>query len=125
MKQKIENIKKSLSILSKMNFPLTILVVVQMLLKVLPLIEINDDMEYQIIIAKMSKKVLDLPDYIKINHIAISMTFSLLQTIANGTTEDMVDQELSYAYALSSQLTRNESNDKKAFKVLSEYNITC
>jgi len=121
--QKIENIEKSLYILSKMDFPLTILVVVQMLLKVIPRIEINDDMEYQIIIARMCEQVLKLPDYIKINHIAISMTFSLLQTIAEGITQDMVDQELSYAYALSSQLTRNESNDKKAFKVLSNYTL--
>lgn len=123
--KKIENIEKSLSILSKMNFPLTILVVVQMLLKVIPLIEINDDMEYQTIIAIISQHVLELPDYIKINQIAISMTFSLLQIIAEGKTQDMVDQDLSYAYALSSQLTRHESSDKKAFKVLSNYNIIC
>jgi len=122
---KIKNIEKSLSILLKMDFPLTILVVVQMLLKVIPLVEINDDMEYQVIIAKMCEKVLKLPDYIKINHIAISMTFALLQMIAEGNTQDMVDEDLSYAYALSSQLTRNEPSDKKAFKVLSNYNITC
>ena len=123
--KKIDNIEKSLYILSKMKYPPTILVVVQMLLKVIPLIEINDDMEYQTIIAKMSQQVLELADYIKINHIAISMTFSLLQMITEGKTQDMVDQDLSYAYALSSQLTRNESNDEKAFKVLSNYNITC
>jgi parvulin-like peptidyl-prolyl isomerase len=121
--KKIENIEKSLSILSKMNFPLTILVVVQMLLKVIPRIEINDNMEYQTIIAIMSEQVLNLPDYIKINHIAISMTFSLLQTIAEGITEDMIDQDLSYAYALSSQLTRHETSDQKAFKVLSNYRV--
>jgi hypothetical protein len=121
--QKIENLEKSLSILSKMDFPLTILVVVQMLLKVIPSLEINDDMEYQTIIAKMSQQVLELPDYIKINPIAISMTFSLLQIITEGKTQDMVDEELSYAYALSSQLTRNESDDEKAFKVLSTYKV--
>ena len=122
---KIENIEKSLLILSKMDFPLTILVVVQMLLKVIPLIETNNDMEYQVIIAKMSHQVLKLPDYIKINHIVISMTFALLQMIAEGKTQHMVDDDLSYAYALSSQLTRNEPSDKKAFKVLSDYNIIC
>jgi hypothetical protein len=121
--KKIENIEKSLTILLKMDFPLTVLVVVQMLLKVIPHIEINDDMDYQMIIAKICKKVLKLPDYIKTNHIAISMTFSLLQFIAEGNTTEMVDQELSYAYALSSQLTRDESSDKKAFKVLSNYKV--
>ena len=119
--KRIENIEKSLSILSKMDFPLTILVVVKMLLKVIPSIEINNDMEYQTIIAKMSQQVLNLPDYIKTNNIVVSMTFSLLQTISDGITQDMVDQDLSYAYALSSQLSRNESSDKKAFKVLSNY----
>ena len=123
MIKKIENIEKSLSILLKMDFPLTILVVVQMLIKVIPHVEINDDMEYQAIIAKISQKVLKLPDYIKTNNISVSMTFSLLQFIAQGSTQDMSDQELSYAYALSSQLTRNESSDKKAFKVLSNYLI--
>ena len=123
MIKKIENIEKSLSILLKMDFPLTILVVVQMLLKVIPRIEINDDMEYQTIIAKMTQQILELPDYIKINQIAISMTFSLLQIIAEGKTQDMIDEELSYAYALSSQLTRDESSDKKAFKVLSNYKV--
>ena len=122
---KIKNIEKSLLILLKMDFPLTILVVVQMLLKVIPFVEMNDHIEYQSIIAKMCEKVLELPDYIKINQIAISMTFSLLQIIAEGKTEDMIDEELSYAYALSSQLTRHESSDKKAFKVLSNYNIKC
>lgn len=121
MIQKIENIEKSLSILLKMDFPLTILVIVQMLLKVIPRIEINDDMEYQLIIAKMCQRVLELPDYIKINKIAISMTFSLLQMIAEGKTHQMEDHELSYAYAISSELTRNESTDEKAFKVLSNY----
>jgi hypothetical protein len=71
----------------------------------------------------MSQQVLELPDYIKINPIAISMTFSLLQIITEGKTQDMVDEELSYAYALSSQLTRNESDDEKAFKVLSTYKV--
>jgi hypothetical protein len=123
MSQKIKNIEKSLSVLLKMDFPLTVYVVVKMLLKVIPRIEINDAMDYQTIIGKMSQKVLELPDYIKINYVAISLTFAILQIIAEGHTQHMEDQQLSYAYALSSQLTYDQSDDEKAFKVLSNYII--
>jgi len=121
MIKKIENIEKSLSILLKMNFTLRINIVGQMMLKVLPYIDINDEMEYQCIISKICDSVLKLPDYVKTNSSTVAITFSLLDMISQGKTQDMIDQDLSYAYAMSTQLARNESTDKKAFKVLSNY----
>ena len=118
---KIEKIEQSLSILLKMNFTLRINIVAQMMLKVLPYIDINDEMEYQYIIAKICDSVLKLPDYVKTNCATVAITFSLLDMITQGKTQDMMDQELSYTYAMSTQLTRNESSDEKAFKVLSNY----
>jgi len=98
--KKIENIEKSLSILLKMNFTLRINIVCQMMLKVLPYIDINDEMEYQYIISKICDSVLKLPDYVKTNSSTVAITFSLLDMISQGKTQDMIDQELSYAYAM-------------------------
>lgn len=115
----IEKIKKSLIILLKLNFTLRINIVVQMMMKTL--IEINE-IEYQNIISKMCENILILPDYVKTNNSTVAITFSLLQIIAQGNTPDMnLDNDLSYAYGICSQLAKNESTDKKAFKVISNY----
>lgn len=120
----LENIKKSLTILIKLNFTLRINIVGQMILKSLMILydDLIDINEYQIIISKICENVLDLPDYVKTNHSTVAITFSLLHFIAEGRTEHMhLDNDLSYAYKISSDLARNEKTDESAFKVISKY----
>lgn len=75
-------------------------------------------------IATICENVLKLPDYVKTNHSTVAITFSLLQMIAQGNTPDMsLDNDLAYAYGICSHLAKNESTDRKAFKVISEYII--
>ena len=115
----IKKIKKSLKILLNLNFTLKINIVVQMFLKVID--NCKED-EYKNIIKEMCDLVLNLPDYIEINNISVSVTFALLQFITLGRTQFMkLDNDLSYLYGVARDLTHKLKNNKNAFKVISKY----
>ena len=92
--------------------------ILEMFLKVL---DTCKSRTYENIIKEMCDLVYHLPkkEFIKTNSVSVSMTFYLLQFVAQGKAYMKKNDKLASVYGKAAQISREQLTDKKAFKVIS------
>jgi flagellar motor component MotA len=118
----VKNVKKTIQnvlyIMEKNEKKNNLSDVLEMFLKVL---DTCKSRSYENIIKEMCDLVYHLPkkEFIKTNSVSVSMTFYLLQFVAEGKAYMKKIDKLVSIYGKAAQIAREEKSDKKAFKVIS------